>query len=58
MTMKGTYGSSRIDLIMKTLLELMLKISMLSVVAHICNPSIQEAEAGGLQIQGQPEVHR
>jgi hypothetical protein len=27
---------------------------VLGVVVHICNPSTQEAEAGGLQIQEQP----
>lgn len=26
-------------------------------MAHIYNPSAQEAEAGGSQIQGQPELH-
>jgi hypothetical protein len=26
-------------------------------MAHNCNPSIQEAEAGGLQLQGQPRLH-
>jgi hypothetical protein len=27
------------------------------VVAHTCNPSMQESEAGELQIQGQPGLH-
>jgi hypothetical protein len=27
------------------------------VVAHTCNPSTWEAEAGRLQIWGQPELH-
>jgi hypothetical protein len=28
----------------------------MSVVVHSCNPSTQEAEAGGWQVQGQPEL--
>jgi hypothetical protein len=28
-----------------------------SVVIHVCNPSIQEAEAKGSQIQGRPLLH-
>jgi hypothetical protein len=27
------------------------------VVVHICNPSIQEVEAGGLRVQSQPGLH-
>jgi hypothetical protein len=27
-------------------------------VVHICNPSIQEAEARRSQVQGQPGLHR
>jgi hypothetical protein len=30
---------------------------MLSMVVHICNPSIWEAEAGGWQVGGQPGLH-
>jgi hypothetical protein len=26
------------------------------MVVHACDPSTQEAEAGGLQVQGQPEL--
>lgn len=26
------------------------------MVVHICNPTTREAEAGGLQVQGQPEM--
>jgi hypothetical protein len=29
----------------------------LGVIVHICNPSPQEAEAGGLAVQGQPGLH-
>jgi hypothetical protein len=29
----------------------------LGVVVHTFNPSIQEAEAGGSQVQGQPGLH-
>jgi hypothetical protein len=28
-----------------------------SMLVHAYNPSIQEAEAGKLQVQGQPELH-
>jgi hypothetical protein len=28
------------------------------MVTHIMNPSTQEAKVGGLQVQGQPELHR
>jgi hypothetical protein len=28
------------------------------VVVHICNPSTQEAEAGGSSVPGQPGTHR
>jgi hypothetical protein len=27
------------------------------MVAYICNPNTQEAEAGGYQVQGQPGLH-
>jgi hypothetical protein len=30
----------------------------LGVLAHGCNPSIQEVEAGESQVWGQPELHR
>jgi hypothetical protein len=26
-------------------------------MVHACNPSTQEVEAGGLRVQGQPELH-
>jgi hypothetical protein len=29
----------------------------IGVVEHACNPSTQEAEVGGCQIQGQPGLH-
>ena len=32
-----------------------LKLSMLGVVAHACNPSTWEAETGGSQVRGQPQ---
>jgi hypothetical protein len=32
-------------------------MELLGVVANICNPSTQEAEAGGWKVWGQPELH-
>jgi hypothetical protein len=29
----------------------------LGMVAHTCNPSIWEAEAGGMRVSGQPGLH-
>lgn len=35
-----------------------IKITTISVVAHACHPSVQEAGAGGLlDVHGQPEIH-
>lgn len=31
--------------------------ALLGVVTHICNPSIWEVEAGGLQVQSQSQQH-
>jgi hypothetical protein len=30
---------------------------LLGMVAQVCNPRNWEAEAGGSQVQGQPELH-
>jgi hypothetical protein len=30
------------------------ELKLCRVVVHACNPGTQEAEAGGLQVQGQP----
>jgi hypothetical protein len=29
----------------------------LGVLVYVCNPSTQEVETGGFQVQGQPELH-
>jgi hypothetical protein len=34
-----------------------LSIPKLDMVVHICNPSTQKAEAGGLEVLSQPGLH-
>jgi hypothetical protein len=35
-----------------------LKIEAVCVVVHVCNPSTQEVESGGLQVPGQSSISR
>jgi hypothetical protein len=43
--------------ICKDVLKHNIKNQKQGVVVHFCNPSTQDAKAGGFKVQGQPRLH-
>jgi hypothetical protein len=55
---KMTKKHVKISLILLIIKEMQIKTHReISIVGHACNPSTPEAEAGGLQVQGQYGLH-